>query len=199
MGQRAWVMLPRDLVYAFASLHAPVAAKALFRQVDGCWFGGPPQQSSPTERLPDAACLIAGPVLFSGAGLFWFHGARETVQVRRGRPQSAAAPGSVRVGRAVADTLHASYRIVPEPARRLLRLMGTVAAGPVPLATAAAFTGGDATAAARLLDVLCAAHLVRECPDGRYVLDPLLRRYAYDRVTEETNPSGDACPPLPGP
>ncbi|MEV0132534.1 AfsR/SARP family transcriptional regulator [Dactylosporangium sp. NPDC050688] len=83
---------------------------------------------------------------------------------------------------ALTGTLDASHGLLPAPARQLLHRMGTATTGPVSPATAAAFTDGDPTAAARWLDLLCATHLVHEHPDGRYTVDPLTRRYVHDRV-----------------
>jgi tetratricopeptide (TPR) repeat protein len=49
---------------------------------------------------------------------------------------------------------------------------------------AAALAGVDRRDARRLLDGLCAAHLVQRSPEGRYGLHDLLREYAADRRRE---------------
>jgi DNA-binding SARP family transcriptional activator/DNA-binding XRE family transcriptional regulator len=81
-----------------------------------------------------------------------------------------------------------SYLALPDPARRLFRLLGLVP-GPDVTAEAAAALADTGLAEVRdLLDRLAAASLVDQPAPGRYALHDLLRLYAADRAaTEETD------------
>jgi DNA-binding SARP family transcriptional activator len=76
-----------------------------------------------------------------------------------------------------------SYRHLPEPDRRLFRLLGLVPGADVTAESAAALTG--APDARRALDRLTAAHLLDQHSPGRYSFHDLLRLYAAERARHE--------------
>ncbi|MFJ8057287.1 ATP-binding protein [Streptomyces sp. NPDC096142] len=77
------------------------------------------------------------------------------------------------------SVFHGSYALLPAPAARLFRLLGCHP-GPEIDATACAGLVGDTEPPVALLDVLTAAHLVRQHTPGRYTLHDLLRLYAVE-------------------
>ena len=90
---------------------------------------------------------------------------------------------------AVRAAFHLSYAALPDPARRMFRLLG-VAPGPdVTVPAAASLAGVDVATAAGLLDRLAAAHLVAEHVPGRYTSHDLLRAYAVELAA--TDPDRD--------
>jgi DNA-binding SARP family transcriptional activator len=92
---------------------------------------------------------------------------------------------------AVAGAFDQSYRRLPEPARRMFRLLGLLAGPDVTAGAAAALAGAGPAALAGTgtggdeLAVLAGAHLVEEHRPGRYTCHDLLRAYARDRVNGE--------------
>jgi DNA-binding SARP family transcriptional activator len=81
---------------------------------------------------------------------------------------------------AVRAAFDVSYAALPEPARRMFRLIGVVPGPDFSAQTVAALAGlPDATAAA-VLDRLAAAHMVEPSGPGRFTCHDLLRRYARD-------------------
>ncbi|WP_271217314.1 BTAD domain-containing putative transcriptional regulator [Streptosporangium carneum] len=90
---------------------------------------------------------------------------------------------------AVRAAFRLSYTAMPDPARRLFRLLGTVTGPDVTIAAAAALTGAAQAGAAELMGVLTAAHLVDEHAPGRFAQHDLLRlcaaEYARAEETEE--------------
>jgi DNA-binding SARP family transcriptional activator/tetratricopeptide (TPR) repeat protein len=95
---------------------------------------------------------------------------------------------------AVAASFDLSYAGLPDPARRMFRLLG-LAPGPDLTAEAgAALAGMPVGQAAGLLRTLAWAHLLDERVAGRYACHDLLRAYAADRaVQEEVGADRDAA------
>jgi tetratricopeptide (TPR) repeat protein len=79
---------------------------------------------------------------------------------------------------AVRAAFELSYTALPEPARRLFRLLGLVPGPDVSAEVAAALAGISRDEAARLLDRLVGAHLIDQPRPGRYAFHDLLRLYA---------------------
>lgn len=88
-------------------------------------------------------------------------------------------------GSAVAGAFSLSYARLPEPARRLFRLLGLVPGQDIPVPAAAALAGWKTADVVGALETLARAHLVEERGAGRYACHDLLRRYAADRAREE--------------
>jgi tetratricopeptide (TPR) repeat protein len=86
---------------------------------------------------------------------------------------------------AVRGAFDLSYRSVPAPARRLLRLLGSVPGPDIAEDAAVALLGGDAGAAVEAVDQLCAAHLLSQPAPDRFALHELLRCYAAERAEVE--------------
>jgi tetratricopeptide (TPR) repeat protein len=86
---------------------------------------------------------------------------------------------------AVRAAFDLSYAALPEPARRLFRLLGLVPGPDVTSGTAAALADAPVAHVADLLDQLARAHLVEEHAPGRYTFHDLLRLYAADRGSTE--------------
>jgi DNA-binding SARP family transcriptional activator len=87
-----------------------------------------------------------------------------------------------------------SYLALPEPARRLFRLLGLVPGPDVTAETSAALAATGVADVRDLLDRLAAAHLVDQPAPGRYALHDLLRLYAADRAaTEESDADRQAA------
>lgn len=86
----------------------------------------------------------------------------------------------------VAAAVGLSYRALPEPARRLFRLLGLVPARTWELHAVAALLGADPPVARRLLHQLAAVSLLAPEPTGdRFRLHDLLRWYAAERAAPE--------------
>jgi DNA-binding SARP family transcriptional activator/tetratricopeptide (TPR) repeat protein len=86
---------------------------------------------------------------------------------------------------AVRATFSWSYRALAPEAARMFRLLG-LHPGPAPsLGAAAALAGLSSREARRLLDVLCAGHLVDEIALRRYGFHDLLRTYAHEKALED--------------
>ncbi|SDF34785.1 DNA-binding transcriptional activator of the SARP family [Lentzea fradiae] len=95
---------------------------------------------------------------------------------------------------AVRTAFDLSYAALPEPARRLFRLLSLVPGTDVGTEAVAALAGTDRETAARLMDRLAAAHLVEPRGPGRHGFHDLLRRYAAERAgREETAGDRDAA------
>ncbi|MFD6415019.1 BTAD domain-containing putative transcriptional regulator [Streptomyces sp. NPDC060194] len=90
---------------------------------------------------------------------------------------------------AVRTAFDLSYRALPEPARRMLRLLAQVREPGPTAAEAARLAGVTPEAAAGLLGALTDEHLAREDADGRFALHVLVRAYARERAAEEGTPS----------
>jgi DNA-binding SARP family transcriptional activator len=78
-----------------------------------------------------------------------------------------------------------SYAALPDPARRLFRLLGVVPGRDISVPAAAALAGARPAEAEPWLERLAIAHLVQEHAFGRYTLHDLLRRYAAERAQAE--------------
>ncbi|MEN3358002.1 MAG: hypothetical protein V7637_1984 [Mycobacteriales bacterium] len=82
-----------------------------------------------------------------------------------------------------------SYAALPEPARRLFRLLGLAPGAEVTAPAAAALAGGTVSEATRDLGRMAAAHLVEEHQPGRYTLHDLLRLYAAQQARRQDDPA----------
>ncbi|MEV6932326.1 tetratricopeptide repeat protein, partial [Dactylosporangium sp. NPDC051485] len=82
--------------------------------------------------------------------------------------------------RSVRSTFGLSYHALPEPARRMFRLLGLVPGVDVTAEGAAELAGSSLAAAAGLLRTLTDAHLVQEPAPGRFAMHDLLRSYAWE-------------------
>ena len=95
---------------------------------------------------------------------------------------------------AAAAAFDQSYRRLPEPARRMFRLLGLVTGPDLTAPAAAALAGTSPAGGQQQLAVLAGAHLVEEHLPGRYGCHDLLRAYAWDRAqAEETGPGRRAA------
>jgi tetratricopeptide (TPR) repeat protein len=94
--------------------------------------------------------------------------------------------------RGVRAALDLSYRALDEPVRRVFRLLGLVPGATFSPAAVAWLAEVTEPEAARLLEVLAAAHLAEQTASGDYTAHDLLRRYAAERVAEdEAEPTRD--------
>lgn len=92
---------------------------------------------------------------------------------------------------AVLASFHLSYGGLPDPAKRMFRLLGLVPGPDVSAETAAALADTSLTEAGHLLDLLVSAHLLEEQTYRRYAFHDLLRRYAESRAgTDEPDRAG---------
>ncbi|WP_225849073.1 NB-ARC domain-containing protein [Streptomyces sp. HPF1205] len=87
-------------------------------------------------------------------------------------------------GRALRPVLDGSYAGLPDPARRMFRLLGLHPNGGITPRTAAVLARTDCAAARRLLERLQDEHLVRQEAAGHYSLHLLLRAYAVGLARE---------------
>ncbi|MEV6237778.1 BTAD domain-containing putative transcriptional regulator [Lentzea sp. NPDC051838] len=86
---------------------------------------------------------------------------------------------------AVRATFSWSYRALAPEVARMFRLLG-LHPGPAPsLGAAAALAGLSSREARRLLDTLCAGHLVDEVALRRYSFHDLLRTYAHEKALDD--------------
>jgi tetratricopeptide (TPR) repeat protein len=92
---------------------------------------------------------------------------------------------------AVRATFDLSYQRLPARARRLFRLLA-VLPGPELARPAAAAVAAEPDAS-RLLDVVCAAHLLQDAGPDRYRFHDLLRAYAAERAAVEEAPAERAA------
>ncbi|SEQ46177.1 DNA-binding transcriptional activator of the SARP family [Streptomyces sp. yr375] len=86
---------------------------------------------------------------------------------------------------AVRTAFSLSYHALPAPVRRLFRLLALVPGPDIGVAAAAVLTCTASREAARLLEQLSAAHLIREHRRGRYRCHDLLMLYAAERLRLE--------------
>ncbi|MEV0677966.1 BTAD domain-containing putative transcriptional regulator [Actinosynnema sp. NPDC050436] len=86
---------------------------------------------------------------------------------------------------AVRTAFELSYRRLPDPHRRLFRLLGVVPGPHFTADAAAALLGTDPRAAEHGLRVLSSAHLVQEVAPDRYGFHDLLRLYARELAEPE--------------
>jgi hypothetical protein len=89
---------------------------------------------------------------------------------------------------AVRTALDRSYLSLPEPTRRMFRLLGVVPGPDFTAMAAAALAGSTVDDAAQHLRRLANAHLIDEHTHGRYAFHDLLRAYA-SHIVEETEVS----------
>jgi hypothetical protein len=93
----------------------------------------------------------------------------------------AAGAGS----RSLRPVFDLSYRELPEPARRLFRLLGRYPGHDLTAPAAAALAGAEPAAAEALLELLQDEHLLQQKTSGRYELHDLLRYYACELADRE--------------
>jgi hypothetical protein len=96
-------------------------------------------------------------------------------------------------GLSVRSSIAITYEALPDPARRLFRLLGLPTWSTFPHWVAAPLLDLDTAAAAELLEVLVEARAVEVIPSGasggrRYRLHDLLRVYARERLAAEEPP-----------
>lgn len=90
----------------------------------------------------------------------------------------------------VAAAFSLSYRELPDPARRLFRLLGLHPGRDIDQHAAATLTGTGVPDTRRVLEDLVDTHLVLSPAPGRYALHDLLRSYAAARAVEEEQEPG---------
>jgi DNA-binding SARP family transcriptional activator/tetratricopeptide (TPR) repeat protein len=86
---------------------------------------------------------------------------------------------------AVRTAFDLSYAALPDPARRLFRLLSLVPGADVSTEAVAALAGTDRPQANQLLNRLASAHLVEHHGSDRYRFHDLLRLYAAERAEHE--------------
>ncbi|GAA4940905.1 DNA-binding SARP family transcriptional activator/tetratricopeptide (TPR) repeat protein [Nonomuraea thailandensis] len=89
---------------------------------------------------------------------------------------------------AVRATLDVSYTALPEPQRRVFRLLGLVPGADFTAEVTAALAGCSIAEARRNLDALASFHLIRMHGPGRYTFHDLLRLYAADHARSDDTP-----------
>ncbi|MFK0113874.1 BTAD domain-containing putative transcriptional regulator [Streptomyces sp. NPDC091217] len=95
---------------------------------------------------------------------------------------------------AVRTAFGVSYHALSAPVRRLFRLLALVPGPDIGVEAAAVLTSTAPREAARLLEQLSAAHLIREHRRGRYRCHDLLMLYAAERLRlEEPRAAGEAA------
>ncbi|GAB3702676.1 ATP-binding protein [Nocardiopsis oceani] len=87
----------------------------------------------------------------------------------------------------------ASYRLLPERARRLYRLLGVLPGRDLTPDAAAALVGTEPATAEDLLTELVAANLLEENPNGRFRQHDLVRLHARARAEEDEEHDGTAA------
>ncbi|MGI5291997.1 AfsR/SARP family transcriptional regulator [Nonomuraea polychroma] len=107
-------------------------------------------------------------------------------ELREGNRLAALEAGSDHAA-AVRATFDLSYTALPEPQRKLFRLLGLLPGVDFTAAAAAALAGSSTAEARHGLDRLAVFHLIRVHAPGRYGFHDLLRLYAAERAC-----SGDA-------
>jgi DNA-binding SARP family transcriptional activator/tetratricopeptide (TPR) repeat protein len=115
-----------------------------------------------------------------------------TAGLAEGRLAALAVDGDGQA--AVRAAFDLSYAALPEPARRLFRLLGLVPGPDIAVPAAAALAGTPVGPARALLDRLAGAHLLEPHSPGRYACHDLLRLYAVERTrAEDSAPDRDAA------
>lgn len=94
-----------------------------------------------------------------------------------------------RLDDAIERALHPSYRRLPEPTRRTLRMLALHPGPDLEAAAAAALAGLDPAAAAAELAALSRDHLLRPGPDGWYGFHDQVRAYLLNRGRDEDRPA----------
>ncbi|MCC3765930.1 tetratricopeptide repeat protein [Glycomyces sp. TRM65418] len=89
---------------------------------------------------------------------------------------------------AIRAVFESSYRVMPDAARRLFRLLGLAPGPDLSLEAAASLAATSTEEVKPLLDQLAAAHLLDHHRPGRYRLHDLLRLYARERAEAEDAP-----------
>jgi tetratricopeptide (TPR) repeat protein len=130
-------------------------------------------------RLPLAVSLAAGR-LRSRPG--W------SVRDLAGRLTTGGLDAVAAGGRSLRPVFDLSYGSLPDPARRMFRLLGLHPGVDFTTEAAAAVADVDASVAVGLLELLQDEHLVRAGSGRRYELHDLLRLYALDRCPAEGDP-----------
>ncbi|MEW9554849.1 BTAD domain-containing putative transcriptional regulator [Nonomuraea sp. NPDC050783] len=105
-------------------------------------------------------------------------------ELREGNRLAALQAGSDQSA-AVRATLDLSYTALPEPQRKLFRLLGLMPGADFTVEATAAQAGCTRAEARRGLDLLASFHLIRMHVPGRYTFHDLLRLYAAERARSD--------------
>ncbi|MEV0388970.1 BTAD domain-containing putative transcriptional regulator [Nonomuraea sp. NPDC050643] len=108
-------------------------------------------------------------------------------ELREGNRLAALETGNDQAA-AVHATFDLSYTALPEPQRRLFRLLGLLPGADFTAAATAALAGCSTAEAKQGLDRLAAYHLIRAHGPGRYTFHDLLRLYAAGHAHSEETP-----------
>jgi DNA-binding SARP family transcriptional activator/tetratricopeptide (TPR) repeat protein len=167
---------------------APAAAIDVLRQAGGAQLDAEPDAAEELARLCGylpLALRIASARLSDRE----HNTVRQHVdELRHGRMDRLQFAGDHRA--TVRGAFDLSYRALPEPARRLFRLLSLVPS-PAGLtsAAAAALAATSVADAGRLLDTLARVHLVRDHTPGRFGNHDLLGEYGVELAAEEEPPA----------
>lgn len=96
-------------------------------------------------------------------------------------------------GRTVHPVFDLSYRSLPDPVRRVFRLLGLYPGDDVTPLAIAALAGLTQRDARDILEYLQDEYLVQQNTPGRYELHDLLRLYAVEKLTEEESADARAA------
>nr|WP_221378296.1 AfsR/SARP family transcriptional regulator [Actinoplanes polyasparticus] len=161
------------------SVLTPDEAVTLLARIAGARVWAEPQAGAEVVRR--CGCL---PLAIRIAGSRLAHRPRWRVADLVRRLGESALPELAAEDRSVASAFAVSYEQLPEPARRVFRLLGINPANEFDAITAAALTGLPLPEAQDQLDDLVDVHLVDEPEPGVYRLHDLLREYAAALAAE---------------
>ncbi|MFC4121412.1 AfsR/SARP family transcriptional regulator [Nonomuraea zeae] len=108
-------------------------------------------------------------------------------ELREGNRLAALEAGSDEAA-AVRATLDLSYTALPEPQRKLFRLLGLMPGADFTAEATDALAGCSAAETRRSLDLLASFHLIRTHAPGRYTFHDLLRLYAAEHAHADETP-----------
>lgn len=108
-------------------------------------------------------------------------------ELREGNRLAALETGNDQAA-AVHATFDLSYTALPEPQRRLFRLLGLLPGADFTAAATAALAGCSTAEARQGLDRLAAYHLIRAHGRGRYAFHDLLRLFAAEHAHSDETP-----------
>jgi DNA-binding SARP family transcriptional activator/tetratricopeptide (TPR) repeat protein len=121
-------------------------------------------------------------IRLAGARLAHRPGWRVADLARRLQHDSAVLPELSVENRTVVDAFASSYGPLPEPAKRMFRLLGLWPGQLFGIAVAAALSGMPLSATEPVIAELVDRHLVEEPQAGRFRLHDLMRQYAFALV-----------------